>query len=174
MATSWSNHRPRSSIRYRSLHVSSSVNDSFKKFTVPAPVDLIIHTFLAVDRTAGRRFAVVARFGKRWEFGDNHEVCKTFVCQYTPPRLCCSWGPAEAKRCMPSPIRLHCMASVMVMWLTLSSHSSDTIFRRPNRYFFICTLHSDSLDTLLYAWFYHSEPRVLRMETKKSWMGTFP
>ena len=35
-------------------------------------------------------------------------------------------------------------------------------------------IHSDSLDTLLYARFYHSEPRVLRMETKKSSMGTFP
>ena len=34
--------------------------------------------------------------------------------------------------------------------------------------------HSDSLDTLLYARFDHSEPRVLCMETKKSWMGTFP
>ena len=46
--------------------------------------------------------------------------------------------------------------------------------------------HSDSLDTLLYArfdhcavWplyarFDHSEPRVLWMETKKSWIGTFP
>ena len=34
--------------------------------------------------------------------------------------------------------------------------------------------HSDSLDTLLYARFDHSEPRVLWMETKKSWMGTFP
>ena len=31
----------------------------------PAPVDLTIHTFRTVDRTAGRRFAVVARFGKR-------------------------------------------------------------------------------------------------------------
>ena len=32
---------------------------------VPAPVDLTIHTFRTVDRTAGRRFAVVAQFGKR-------------------------------------------------------------------------------------------------------------
>ena len=34
--------------------------------------------------------------------------------------------------------------------------------------------HSDSPDTFLYARLYHSEPRVLWMETKKSWMGTFP
>ena len=34
--------------------------------------------------------------------------------------------------------------------------------------------HSDSLDTFLYARFDHSEPRVLWMETKKSWIGTFP
>ena len=70
-----------------------------KSLRAPAPVD---HTFRTVDRTAGRRFAVVARFGKRWEFGDNREVWEAFVCQYAPPRSCCSWGPAEAKRCMPA------------------------------------------------------------------------
>ena len=69
MATRWSSHRPAWSIMYRSLHVSSSANDSFKKFRAPAPVDLTIHTFCTVYRTAGRRSAVVARFGKRWEFG---------------------------------------------------------------------------------------------------------
>ena len=36
-----------------------------KSLRSPAPVDLTIHTFRTVDRTAGRRFAVVARFGKR-------------------------------------------------------------------------------------------------------------
>ena len=36
-----------------------------KSLRAPAPVDVTIHTFRAVDRTAGRRFAVVARFGKR-------------------------------------------------------------------------------------------------------------
>ena len=36
-----------------------------KSLRVPAPVDLTIHTFRTVDRTTGRRFAVVARFGKR-------------------------------------------------------------------------------------------------------------
>ena len=36
-----------------------------KSLRAPAPVDLTIHTFRTVDRTAGRRFAVVARFGKR-------------------------------------------------------------------------------------------------------------
>ena len=110
-----------------------------KSLRAPAPVDLTIHTFRTVDRTAGRRFAVVARFGKRWEFGDNREVCKAFVCQYAPPRSCCSWGPAEAKRCMPAPRRLH-MASVMVMWSTLSSHSADATFRRLHGFFF--HLHS--------------------------------
>ena len=33
MATRWSSHRPACSVRYRSPHVSSSANDSFKKFT---------------------------------------------------------------------------------------------------------------------------------------------
>ena len=36
-----------------------------KSLRAPAPVDLTIHTFRTIDRTAGRRFAVVARFGKR-------------------------------------------------------------------------------------------------------------
>ena len=36
-----------------------------KSLRAPAPVDLTIHTFRTVDRTAGRRFAVAARFGKR-------------------------------------------------------------------------------------------------------------
>ena len=33
MATRWSSHRPACSMRYQSPHVSSSANDSFKKFT---------------------------------------------------------------------------------------------------------------------------------------------
>ena len=45
-----------------------------KSLPALASVDLTIHTFRTVDRTAGRRFAVVARFEKRWEFGDNREV----------------------------------------------------------------------------------------------------
>ena len=72
--------------------------------------------------------------GKRCGFGDNREVCKAFVCQYAPLRSCGSWGPAEAKRCTPAPRRLHWMANVMVMWSTLSSHSTDATFRRPNAY----------------------------------------
>ena len=36
-----------------------------KSLRAPAPVDLTIHTFRTVDRTAGRRFAVVAQFRKR-------------------------------------------------------------------------------------------------------------
>ena len=111
-----------------------------KSLRAPAPVDLTIHTFRTVNRTAGRHFAVVARFGKRWEFGDNHEVCKAFVCQYASPHSCCGWGPAEAERCMRAPRRLHWMASVMVMWSTLNSHSANATFRRPNRFFF--HLHS--------------------------------
>ena len=111
-----------------------------KSLRTPAPVDLTIHTFHTVDRTAGCRFAVVARFGKRWEFGDNRKVCKAFVCQYAPPRSCCSWGPVEANCCMSAPRRLHWMASVMVMWSTLSSQSTHATFRWPNGFFFICTL----------------------------------
>ena len=36
-----------------------------KSLRAPAPVDLAIHVFRTVDRTAGRRFAVVAQFWKR-------------------------------------------------------------------------------------------------------------
>ena len=36
-----------------------------KSLRAPAPVDLTIHTFRTVDRNTGRRFAVVALFGKR-------------------------------------------------------------------------------------------------------------
>ena len=87
-----------------------------KCLRAPAPVDLTIHTFRTVDRTAGRRFAVVARFGKRWEFGDNRKVCKAFVCQYAPPRSCCSWGPAEAKCCMPAPRPDVSTSTPVYMW----------------------------------------------------------
>ena len=91
---------------YRSLHVSSSERFFQKVYGRPAPVDLTIHTVSHGWQNRRSSFlAVVARFGKRWEFGDNREVCKAFVCQYAPPRLCCSWGPAEAKRCMPAPRR---------------------------------------------------------------------
>ena len=41
---------------YRSLHVSSSERFFQKVYGRPAPVDLTIHTFRTVDRTAGRRF----------------------------------------------------------------------------------------------------------------------
>ena len=36
-----------------------------KSLRAPAPVELTIHTFRTVDRTAGRRFSVVTRFGER-------------------------------------------------------------------------------------------------------------
>ena len=36
-----------------------------KSLRAPAPVDLTIHIFRTADRTAGCRFAVVARFGKK-------------------------------------------------------------------------------------------------------------
>ena len=133
MATRWSSHRLACSIRYRSPHVSSSANDSFKKFTGAHCVALTIHTFRTVEPQ------VIVLFGKRWEFGDNREVWKAFVCQYAPPRSCCSWGTAEAKRCMPVPRRLHC--GWPMMWSTLSSQSADAshsvlTFRWPNGYFF--------------------------------------
>ena len=38
MATRWSSHHPACSIRYQSLQVSSSANDSFKKFTGARPL----------------------------------------------------------------------------------------------------------------------------------------
>ena len=155
MATRWSSHHSACSIRYRSLHISGFVGEGFfqKVYGRPlvAPNGLTIHTFCTVDRTAGRRFAVVARFRKRWEFGDNREVCKAFVCQYAPLRSWCSWGPAEAKRCMPAPRRLHWMASVMVMRSTLSSHSADATFRRPNGFFHLHS-HRDSRLQVWSAW----------------------
>ena len=52
-------------VRYQSLHVSRRRTILSKRLRAPAPVDLTIHTFCTVDRTAGRRFAVVAQFRKR-------------------------------------------------------------------------------------------------------------
>ena len=138
MATRWSSHGPECSLRYRSLHVSSSANDSFKTFTRTGARSRQPHhshfshgrqnrrsSFLPLTHGSGRgeNLVTIARFVKPL-FG----------------RSCCSWGPAEAKRCMPAPRHLHWMASVMVMWSTLSSHSEDATFRRPNGFFSICTL----------------------------------
>ena len=69
---------------------------------------------------------------------------------------------------------MHVLGSVSVT-LTIGEHSMQTpvlIVDRLKR--LLLSWHSDPLDTLLYARFDHSEPRVLRMKTKKSWMGTFP
>ena len=84
-----------------------------KSLWAPTRVALTIHTFRMVDKTEPQ-VEVVVLFGKRWEFGDNREVWKAFVCRYAPPRSCCSWGTAEAKRCMPTPRRLHWMASDVI------------------------------------------------------------
>ena len=82
-----------------------------KSLRAPARVALTIHTFRTVDRAAPQ---VVVLFGKRSEVGDNRKVLKAFVCQYAPPRSCCSWGTAEAKRRMPAPRRLRWMASDVI------------------------------------------------------------
>ena len=78
-----------------------------KSLRAPTPVDLTIHTFRTVYRTAGRRFPVVAQFGKRREFGDNREVWKAFVANmhHHVHAVAAAGGPAEAKRCMPAPRR---------------------------------------------------------------------
>ena len=118
MATRWSSHRPARSIRYQSLHVSSSANNSFKEFTgARSRRPHHSHFSHAVDRTAGRRFVVVAQFGKRWEFGDNREVWKAFVCQYAPSHSCCSWGPCGSQtlhaRTQTSPLDGQCDCDVI-------------------------------------------------------------
>ena len=96
-----------------------------------------IHTFRAVTETEHQ---VVVLFGKKWEFGDNREVWKAFVCQYAPPRQCCSWGTAEANRCMPAPRRRHWMSSDLIdAEFALRSCQWQCEVRRPNRFFFICT-----------------------------------
>ena len=69
-----------------------------KRLRAPARVALTIHTFRTVDK-----LQVVVLFAKRWESGDNRKVWKAFkfLGQDAPPRSSCSWGAAEAKRCMP-------------------------------------------------------------------------
>ena len=83
MATHWLSHCPACSIRYQSLHVFSSANDSFKKFT-GARFRRPHHSHFWHGRQNRRssfcRCRTVRR--KRWVFGDNREVWKTFVCQY--------------------------------------------------------------------------------------------
>ena len=136
MATRWSSHRPACSLRYRSPHVSSSANDSPKKFTGAhsrrPPPFTFFSRLLRQNRTE-----LVVLFGKRWEFGENREVWKAFVCQYAPPRSCHSWGLAEAKRCMPAPRRLRWMASDVIdaefalrscQWQCLDLSSTKRIF----------------------------------------------
>ena len=74
------------SIRYQSLHVSSSANDSFKTLLAPAPVSLIIHTFRTVDRPQvvvlllshssgrGENLVTIARFVKPLFANMHHHV----------------------------------------------------------------------------------------------------
>ena len=95
MATRWSSHRPAWSMVSVSacLFVGTILSKSLR-----APRSRGPHHSHFSHGWQNRRssfLAVVARFGKRWEFGDNREVCKAFVCQYAPPRSCCSWGPAD-------------------------------------------------------------------------------
>ena len=127
MATRWSSHRPACFIRYRSPHVSSSVNDSFTKFRGPAHVALTIHTFRTVERTAGRRFV-------REEVRiHNCEVWKAFVCQYAPPRSC-----AAGVLRKPNVACLHPDVSTgwPVMWSAPSSHSTDYLSSTERIFFF--------------------------------------
>ena len=125
MATRWSSHRPACSIRYRSPRVSSSADDSFKTFAGGRPL-ASPSPFTLFARQTEPQVAVL--FGKRWEFGDNREVWKAFVCRYAPPRSCCSWGTSEAKRCIPARRRLHWMASDVIH----GDPAADQIVRGPS------------------------------------------
>ena len=108
-----------------------------KSLRAPAPVDLTIHAFrkvvvlpLSHDSGRGENLLTIARFVKPLFANMHHHV----------HAVAAAGGPAEAKRCMPAPRRLHWMASVIVMLSTLSSHSADATFRRRTDLFFICTL----------------------------------
>ena len=46
-------------------------------------------------------------------------------------------GPCGSQTLHARTRRLHWMASVTVMWSTLSSHSADATFRRPNEFFLV-------------------------------------
>ena len=127
--------RPACSIRYQSLHVSLSVNDSFKKFTgARSRRPHFSHgrqnrrSSFCRCRTVREEVRIylvtIARFVKPLFANMHHHV-------HAVPA---AGGPAEAKRCMTAPWRLHWMASVM-MWSTLSSPSADATFRRPNGLF---------------------------------------
>ena len=139
MATRWSSHRPACSIRYRSPHVSSSANDSFKKFTGTHPRCPPPFTLFPRSLRQNRRSSFCSGRG---EFGDNREVWKAFVYQYALPRSCCSWGTVEAKRSMPAPRRLRWVASDVIDAEVDSAAASVLTFRQPNGFFCICTISS--------------------------------
>ena len=114
MATRWSSHRPACSIPYRSPHVSSLAKDSltnWQSLLVPAHVALTIYTFGTVDRTACRGFFFREEV-RIWSQSRGLESLCLPIC--TTTSMLCSWGIAEAKRCMPAPRRLHWMASDVI------------------------------------------------------------
>ena len=141
MATRWSSHRPACSIRYRTLHVSSSANDSFKKF-MGACSRRPHHSHFSHGRQNRR-----SSFCRCRTVREEVKILVTIV-RFVKPlfanmhhRVHAVAGPCGSQTLHAAPRCLHWMASVMVMCSTLSSHSADATFRRPNGSFFICTLH---------------------------------
>ena len=109
IATHWSSHRPACSVWYRSLHVSSSADESF--FFTGTRSRRPHHSHFSHGRQncrssfcsgRGESLETIARFGK------------PLFANIAPPRSCCSWGTTEAKLCMPAPRRLHRMASDLI------------------------------------------------------------
>ena len=136
MATRWSTHHPACSIRYRSPHVSSSANDSFKKFTGARsrhhpPFILKFARSLRQNRRLsfcsgrGENLVTIARFGKPL-FANMHHHVHAVAGALRKPNVA-----------YPHP---DVSAGWPVTWSTLSSHSaaaSDSVltFRRPNGFF---------------------------------------
>ena len=136
MATRWSIHRPTCSIRYRSSHVSSSANDSFKRFAGARSHHPHHSDFLHGRQNCrssfcsgrGENLVTIARFGKPL-FANMHYRAHAVA------RV-----PRKPKTLLATLRSLHC--GWPMIWLTLSSHSADAsvlTFRRPKGFFCICT-----------------------------------
>ena len=118
MATSWSNHRPACSIRYRSPHVSSSANDSFKTFTGPRSCRPH-HSHFSHGREnrtfcsgRGDNLVIITRFGKRLFANMHHRV---YAGAGALRQLNVACPHPDVSSCMPAPRRLHWITSVKVM-----------------------------------------------------------
>ena len=137
MATRWSSQHPACSIRYRSPHVSSSANDSFKKYTGarsrrPPPFTLFALSLNQKRRSSfyserGENLVTIARFGKPL-FANMHHHVDAVAGALRKPNVAC-----------PRP---DVSTGWPVMWWMLSSHSaaaSDSVltFHQPNG-FFVC------------------------------------